>query len=280
MCTRTVDENLIQQFCNHLACEEKSRNTIEKYIRDIRNFLNFVGSRNVDKETVLLFKEHLKQNYKIRSVNSMLAGLNCFFEFMGWSELKVKAIKFQQQLFCEKEKEITKEEYRRLCATAERNDNQKLSMILQTLCGTGIRISELCCITVEAVNKGEAIVLLKGKTRRVFIVKALREKLLRFIKAEGIHAGNVFVTKNGKPMNRSNIWKAMKALCLEANVDPSKVFPHNLRHLFARIFYGLEKDISKLADILGHSSINTTRIYIISSGDEHIRIMESMRLII
>lgn len=192
----------------------------------------------------------------------------------------MKSLKVQQQVFCPEEKELTKAEYERLCRTAEKKQNERLCLILQTICGTDIRVSELQFITVEAVRKGEATVSLKGKTRSIFIVRDLQKKLLRYISEQKITAGAVFVTRMGKPISRTNIWREMKNLCVEAEVNPEKVFPHNLRHLFARVFYSIEKDIAKLADILGHSSINTTRIYIISTGTEHRKRMERMRLII
>ena len=210
----------------------------------------------------------------------MLASINSLFAFLGWHDLKVKSIKLQQQIYCPEEKELTKAEYARLCRTAERNHNERLNLILQTICGTGIRVSELQFITVEAVKLGEATVSCKAKTRSVFIVKELQKKLLRYAAEQNIKSGMIFITRTGKPLSRTNIWREMKALCNEAGVNPQKVFPHNLRHLFARVFYGIEKDIAKLADILGHSSINTTRIYIISTGTEHRRRMENMRLII
>ena len=207
----------------------------------------------------------------------MLASINSLFAFLGWHDLRVKSLKLQQQVFCPEEKELTKAEYTRLCRTAERKHNERLNLILQTICGTGIRVSELQYITVEAARCGEAVVNCKAKTRSVFIVKELKQKLLRYAAEQGIKNGMIFVTRTGKPLSRTNIWREMKALCEEANVNPQKVFPHNLRHLFARVFYGIEKD---LADILGHSSINTTRIYIISTGTEHRQRMENMRLII
>lgn len=210
----------------------------------------------------------------------MLASINSLFVFLGWHGLKVKALKLQHQVFCPEERELTKAEYTQLCRTAERKHNERLCLILQTICGTGIRVSELQYIMVEAIKLGEAIVNCKAKTRSVFIVKELRQKLLRYAAEQGIKSGMIFVTRTGKPISRTNIWREMKALCVEANVNPQKVFPHNLRHLFARVFYGIEKDIAKLADILGHSSINTTRIYIISTGMEHRRRMENMHLIL
>lgn len=192
----------------------------------------------------------------------------------------MKSIKLQRQIYCSEEKEMTKAEYMRLVKTAKQKGNERLSLLIQTICGTGIRVSELQYITVEAVKCGEAVVSCKAKTRSVFIVKELKQKLLRYAAEQGIKNGMIFVTRTGKPLSRTNIWREMKALCIEANVNPQKVFPHNLRHLFARVFYGIEKDIAKLADILGHSSINTTRIYIISTGTEHRRRMENMHLIL
>ena len=194
--------------------------------------------------------------------------------------MKVKSLKLQQQVFCPEEKELTKGEYTRLCRAAVRKHNERLNLILQTICGTGIRVSELRFITVEAAKCGESVVRCKGKTRTVFIVRELRQKLLRYAAEQELKSGMIFITRTGKPVSRTNIWREMKALCEEANVNPQKVFPHNLRHLFARVFYGIEKDIAKLADILGHSSINTTRIYTISTGTEHRQRMENMRLII
>ena len=270
----------IEKFRNYLREEEKSENTLEKYIRDVTAFSAFCDGA-ITKDTVIAYKQNLIDNgYAVRSINSMLASLNSLFSFLGWYELRVKSLKVQQQVFCSEEKELTKAEYERLCRTAERKQNERLFLILQTICGTGIRVSELQFITVEAVRKGEATVSLKGKTRSIFIVRDLQKKLLRYISKQTIMSGAVFVTRTGKPLSRTNIWREMKKLCLEAEVNPEKVFPHNLRHLFARVFYGIEKDIAKLADILGHSSINTTRIYIISTGTEHRQRMERMRLII
>lgn len=277
---RFLTQEIISDFKGHLILEERSAATVEKYIRDVKAFSAFVNGVEITKEVVIDYKKHLQKNYAVRSVNSMLASINSLFAFLGWHELKVKSIKLQQQIYCPEEKELTKAEYTRLCRTAEKKHNERLNLILQTICGTGIRVSELQFITVEAVRCGEAIVSCKAKTRSVFIVKELQKKLLRYAAEQNIKSGMIFVTRTGKPLSRTNIWREMKALCNEAGVNPQKVFPHNLRHLFARVFYGIEKDIAKLADILGHSSINTTRIYIISTGTEHRRRMENMRLII
>lgn len=278
---RILTETQIAAFAVYLKSEEKSENTVEKYIRDVRAFSAYVGTVEITKETVIAYKNNLlSENYAARSINSMLASINSLLSFLGWSDLKVKSIKLQRQIYCPEEKELTKAEYMRLVHTAKQKGNERLNLLLQTICGTGIRVSELRFITVEAVKCGEAIVSLKGKTRTVFIVKELKQKLLRYAAEQKIESGAIFITRTGKPMSRTNIWREMKNLCTQAGVNPDKVFPHNLRHLFARTFYGIEKDIAKLADILGHSSINTTRIYIITTGDEHRRRMENMRLII
>ena len=261
--------------------EEKSKNTIEKYARDVNAFLTYLNDNVVSKELVIEYKQKLiNDGYAVSSINSMLAAVNSLFDYLGWINCKVKAIKTQRQIYCPENKELTKAEYLRLINAAERNHNNRLNLILQTICGTGIRISELQFITVEAVKNGQAEVSCKGKNRVIFIVKKIKKKLLRYAAERHIKAGAIFITKSGKPVNRTNIWREMKSLCKQANVNPDKVFPHNLRHLFARTFYKLEKDIAKLADILGHSSINTTRIYIISTGYEHLKRMENMRLVV
>lgn len=277
---RILTADIIEDFRKNLELQEKSTSTIEKYIRDVKAFSVYAENSAITKEKVIAYKKYLRNNYAVRSVNSMLASINSLFNSLEWHDLKVKSLKLQQQVFCPEEKELTKAEYARLCKTAERKHNERLNLILQTICGTGIRVSELQYITVEAAKQGEAVVNCKAKTRSVFIVKELKQKLLRYAAEQNIKSGMIFVTRTGKLISRTNIWREMKALCVEANVNPEKVFPHNLRHLFARVFYGIEKDIAKLADILGHSSINTTRIYIISTGTEHRKRMENMHLII
>ena len=277
---RIITNQTIKSFEKYLLENEKAPATIDKYMRDIRCFAEYAAEHALDKTLVLDYKGMLEQNYAIRSANSMLAALNSFFRFLGWHDLCVKQFKVQKETYCSEEKELTKAEYTTLVRAAERKKNERLALVVQTICGTGIRVSELQSITLEAVRKGEAIVSCKGKTRKIFIVSALRKKLLRYATEQKINSGIIFVTKSGKPLDRSNIWREMKSLCEQAGVSPGKVFPHNLRHLFARTFYGIEKDIAKLADILGHSNINTTRIYIITTGAEHQRRMENMRLII
>ena len=277
---RILTKEIISDFKEYLILEERSGATVEKYIRDVKAFSAFVNGAEITKEVVIEYKKYLQDSYAVRSINSMLASINSLFVFLSWHDLKVKSIKLQQQIYCPEEKELTKAEYTRLCRAAKHKHNERLNLILQTICGTGIRVSELRFITVEAARHGEATVSCKAKTRSVFIVKELQKKLLRYAAEQGIKSGMIFVTRTGKPISRTNIWREMKALCEEAGVNPQKVFPHNLRHLFARVFYGIEKDIAKLADILGHSSINTTRIYIISTGTEHRRRIENMRLVI
>ena len=277
---RRLEQAAIARFREHLILEEKSPATVEKYLRDIRAFAVYMRGKVVRKAAVIDYKKLLQKKYAVRSVNSTLASINGLFSFLGWHELRVKTVKLQRQVFFPEEKELTRAEYMRLCRTAEQRGNKRLSLILQTICGTGIRVSELQHITVEAARCGEATVSCKGKTRSVFIVKELKQKLLRYAAEQGIRSGMIFVTRTGRAVSRTNIWREMKSLCREAGVNPEKVFPHNLRHLFARVFYSIEKDIAKLSDVLGHSSINTTRLYIISTGIEHRRRMETMRLIL
>ena len=277
---RTITASRIDAFERHLHESEKSRATIEKYLQDVRAFARYIGNSTPNREDVLAYKERLRENHTVAGANSMLAALNAFFRFCGRHDLCVRQFKVQRQAFCPAERELTKEEYRRLVRCAGERKNERLALILQTVCGTGIRVGELACITAEAVRRGKATVECKGKTRTVFLVPALQKKLMRYIARRHILTGAVFVTSGGKPIDRCNVWKEMKALSVRAGVPPEKVFPHNLRHLFARTFYGMEKDIAKLADILGHSSINTTRIYIITTGEEHRRRMEHMHLVL
>lgn len=278
---RMLTKKRMGDFEEYLQREEKSRNTVLKYLRDVYAFAAFTDGVKVTKQATIAYKEHLLDaGYAIRSVNSMLASINCLFTFLCWEDCKVKTVKLQRQLFCSEEKQLTRAEYLRLCRTAKAQHRERLTLILQTICGTGIRVSELPYITVDAVQTGKTVVSLKGKTRTIFIVRKLQQKLLRYISEQKIQSGSVFITRSGKPLSRTNIWREMKTLCAEAGVDAKKVFPHNLRHLFARTFYNMEKDVVKLADILGHSSVDTTRIYTISTGTEHRRCMENLRLIL
>lgn len=272
-----IDSRTILLFEQYLKEEEKSQATIGKYLHDIRIFSEFLQDEAISKEKTIAYKEHLSTQYAITSTNSMLAALNCFLRFIGQQRCCVKLMKVQRQIFSAEEKELDKCEYQRLVTAAK---NTRLSLVIQTICGTGIRVSELRYITVEAVCRGKAVVNCKNKTRVIFIPVPLQKLLRRYIKNNRIDTGPVFVSKNGNPLDRSNIWRDMKALCKLANVSPGKVFPHNLRHLFARTFYSIEKDIVKLADLLGHSSINTTRIYTMETGDKHFNRLERMHLVL
>ncbi len=278
---RRLTDRTMKKFEEYLREEEKSKATIEKYIHDIRMFVSFTNHRNISKKIVMQYKRTLfEKAYAVASIHSMLAPLNSLFSFLGWTDCKIKSVKIQRQIYCSKDRELTKEEYMRLVHTSKQKGKERLGLLLQAICGTGIRVSELQFITAEAAKRGKADVFCKGKTRSVFIVPALQKKLLRYAAEQKISSGPIFITRSGNPVSRTNIWREMKSLCTQANVRPEKVFPHNLRHLFARVFYDIEKDMAKLADILGHSSIDTTRIYIISTGAEHRRKMEHMRLII
>lgn len=275
-----LNERMLAQFENYMREEEKSRATIEKYLRDVRVFMKFAGDRGVDKTLAMEYKAWLSEKYAVTSANSMIAALNSFFHFQGWTACCVRQFKVQRQAYCSAEKELSKDEYIRLVNAAKSRGSERLSLLLETICGTGIRVSELIYITVEAARQGETTVSCKGKIRTVFLPGRLRKKLLAYAKKHRIAAGPVFITRTGRPLNRCCVWREMKALCALAEVAPAKVFPHNLRHLFARTFYRIEHDIAKLADILGHSSINTTRIYMITSGEEHRRKIERMQLVL
>lgn len=276
---RYLTEDLICAFREHLVMEEKSAHTVEKYIRDIRAFSAFLNGKAVTKEMVMAYKQRLsEERYAVRSMNSMLASIHSFLDFQGWQDCRVKSLKLQRSVYCAEEKELTKAEYLRLLAAAK--GQPRLRLILETICGTGIRVSELSYFTVESVRGGEISVQCKGKIRTILIPGKLRGLLLSYAKKNGIRSGVIFTTRNGKPLSRSSIWARMKTLCEQAQVKASKVFPHNLRKLFARTFYGIERDIAKLADILGHSSINTTRIYIMTTGTEHRRKIESLELVV
>lgn len=276
---RQITNELIENFKIDLVEEEKAQATIEKYIRDILAFVEWLSGRTVEKQTILEYKQKLIEKYAPASVNSVLSSLNRFFAFAEWFNCKVKSIKIQKQVFAKQERELTKAEYDRLLAAALHKNNKRLYLLMQTICSTGIRVSELKFVTVEAVKAQKAIINLKGKTRSVFLPDMLCKMLLRYIKEEKIKSGSVFVSKNGRPLDRCNIYHDMKKLCESANVDRSKVFPHNLRHLFARTYYSLEKDISRLADILGHSSINTTRIYTMETGEIHRKQIQKLGLL-
>ncbi len=277
---RGKEENTMDKrdYIRYLREEEKSESTIKQYKREIELFYEF-SRGEISKETIIEYKDMLKNKCSETSVNTKLAAINNYLKYLGKQELRVKQLKIQKKFYCCKEKELTKCEYLRLIKTAEQRQNEKLSLIMQSICASGIRVSELKYITIEAVKQGEAVVRLKNKTRVIMLPGKLRKKLICYAKKHGIKTGSIFITKKGKPIDRSNIWKMMKTLCVQAKVAKEKVFPHNLRHLFARIFYKMDKDIAKLADILGHSSINTTRIYIITSGAEHRRKIDRLELV-
>ena len=238
------------------------------------------AAAGITKEDVIDYKEMLKDNFCPATVNAKIAAINSFFAFAERPDLKVKQVKIQKKPYSARRMELTKAEYERLVETARRTGDERLALVIQTICATGIRVSELSYITADAVRKGEAVVDLKGKIRVVLIAGKLKKALVKYMKRAGIIAGAIFVTKSGKPLDRSNIWKMMKALCEKAGVSREKVFPHNLRKLFARCFYKTCRDIAKLADILGHSSINTTRIYIATTGAEHRRSLDALELVV
>lgn len=266
---KIITNELIQNFKLYLIEEEKSENTIEKYIRDIFSFKSWLQGREPNKQIVLEYKKTLMENYAAASVNSILSSLNSFFVFNKWFDYKVKTLKIQRQIFASSKKELTKSEYEKLLAAAKVKKNKRLYYIMQTICSTGIRVSELKFVTVEAIKAGQASINCKGKMRIVILPNQLCKMLKKYIKENAVVKGSVFVSRNGKPLDRHSIWKYMKALCDSAGVEKDKVFPHNLRHLFARTYYALQKDIVRLADILGHSSVNTTRIYTIETGKVH-----------
>ena len=276
---RRIDTVIVTAYHCFLKEQERSPATVEKYLRDVRQFYAFAAGREVTKELVMAYKQHLMQvGYAVRSVNSMLASVNSLLHFLGWEDCRVKSLKTQREVYCPESRELTKTEYLRLLEASK--NRPRLNVLLQTVSGTGIRISELRFFTVEAVKHGEVRVNAKGKSRMILLPSKLKKLLLSYAKKVGIACGLIFRTRSGRPLNRSNIWTEMKKLCKAARVEPGKVFPHNLRKLFARTFYALEKDIAKLADLLGHSSIDTTRIYIVSSGQEHRRKLERMHLVI
>lgn len=270
----------IRDYETYLFCEERSKNTITKYIRDLKAFFDFLKKPVLTKESIMRWKEYLAETLAPASVNSMIAALNGFLEWYNLPQLKIKPMKLQKLLFSQPEKELSYEEYTKLVKTADKQKKHRLSLVLQTICATGIRVSELKFITVESLFCGKALVACKGKVRTVFLSRSLCKVLKQFVKREQIKSGVIFRTQKGLPLNRSNIWKDMKALCESAGVEPGKVFPHNLRHLFARTHYQMEKDIARLADILGHSCITTTRIYTMETGVEHAKQLDRMGLVL
>lgn len=275
-----ITKEVIARFKERLYFEERESGTIDKYLRDVRAFGVWLGNRPVAKETAALWKEHLlEQGYAPVTINSMLAALNRLFAIAGWDECRVKALRIQRRLFRDQSQELTREEYGCLVDTALALGRERLALLMETICATGIRVSEVQYITVEAAQRGRADLSLKGKIRTILIPQKLARKLLKYAKKKKTVSGAIFRTRNGNLLSRKQIWAEMKALCQKAGVSESKVFPHNLRHLFAQTFYKATRDVARLADVLGHSSIETTRIYLISTGAEHVKQMERLDLI-
>ena len=274
-----ITQAQIEAYCAALRSDERSAGTIAKYRRDVTAFAEWLEGRPASKETAAGWKAYLlDQHYAPRTINSMLAAVNGFFSFMGWG-IKVKFLKIQHQLFRDTSRELTRAEYDRLLTAAQSSEQERLALIMETLCATGIRISELRYITVEAAQAGRATISLKGKIRTILLSTKLCRKLLKYARKQKIASGEVFLTKSGKPITRRQVWYELKRLCKAAGVESSKVFPHNFRHLFATIFYRACKDIARLADVLGHSSIETTRIYLTVSGTEQARQLDRLGLV-
>ncbi len=276
---RRITKKLIQKFKEHLIEEEKSVATLEKYIRDVTVFMEWCTESKLCKTLVLEYKQEIMGKYAPASVNSIISSLNSFFIYNEWYDLKVKSIKIQKQIFADGDRELTKVEYKRLLKVANGKKNKRLYYLMQAICSSGLRVSELKFITTEAVRCGQATINCKGKIRIVILPKQLCQMLKAYIKGSNIKSGPVFVSKNGKPLDRSNIWSEMKKLCDSAGVSKEKVFPHNLRHLFARTYYSIQRDIVRLADILGHTNVNTTRIYTMSTGEIHRKQIQSLGLL-
>ncbi len=276
-----ITSEIINAYAEYLCREERADNTIEKYLHDVRMFSVWMAGRVVTKESITSWKEHLlAAGHCPGTVNGSLAALHSFFTFMDWCDCRIKYLKVQRQMFRDTSRELTKEEYLRLVQTAEKQGNQRLALLLETICGTGIRVSEVKYITAEAVHRGRTDISLKGKIRTILIPSKLAKKLQKYIKKQKIASGEIFITKSGKGMSRRQIWGEMKRLSKAAGVDDNKVFPHNLRHLFARSYYRVCQDIVKLADVLGHSSVETTRIYLMTTGAEHCKDLDKLGLVL
>ena len=277
---RRVTALELRRFAGQLRREERSPGTVEKYLGVARSFGAWLGCRPVTKELVSEWKEELRgRGYAPATVNAMVAAVNRLLRGLGWEDCRVKPLKLQRKLFRESERELTREEYERLVQAARERGRERLELLLEAICATGIRVSEVRFLTVEAVKSGRAEVALKGKIRTILLPGKLCRKLMKYARRQKIASGEIFLTRGGKSLDRRQIWSEMKGLCRRAGVEPGKVFPHNLRHLFARLFYRATRDVARLADVLGHSSIETTRIYLISTGAEHARALERLRLI-
>lgn len=277
---KRITQKSLKEYEIFLIQEEKSRATIEKYMRELQILSAFLGGAKVSKQKILEYRERLIQSYQPKTVNAKLSAVNSYLEFTGCQTCTVKLLKIQRQAFIDEERELSEQEYRRLLMAARNRPNLRLYHVILTICSTGIRVSELRFITVEALKCGRVQIHLKGKDRTILLPKKLKKKLRTYVNNQGIQSGPVFQTRTGKPLDRSNICHEMKSICEEAEVDKTKVFPHNLRHLFARCFYAVEKNLALLADILGHSSIETTRIYVAEGIRKQERIIKKMRLII
>ena len=275
-----IQETAICRFGRELFEQERAKKTIERYQHQLRAFAQWTEGRTVTKELTVRYKQWLMERYSPASVNVPLAALNGFFKFMGWQECRVRPVRVQRRHYAEPSRELSREEYYRLLKIARQKGNMRLFHLLETICSTGIRVSELRFITVQAVKRGRADICNKGKYRTILLPRKLCEKLLEYCRERGIWQGSVFVTRSGRPIDRTNVWAMMKALCTQAHVDAKKVFPHNLRNLFARCFYQKQRDLEHLATLLGHSSINTTRIYTRTSGEEHLRQIERLGLLL
>lgn len=276
-----ITRKKIEGYLTHLQEEERSAATLEKYTRDLQVFYRYLpAGKGVDKGTVQAYKAWLTEGYAPASVNAMLASVNGLLGYCNWHECRVKPLKIQRKAFQQPEKALTKEEYLRLVETAQEQGNQKVALLLQSVGATGARASEVRYVTVEAARRGRAVIRLKGKVRTILLPRQLCQALLSYAKEEKIRSGEVFLTRNGRGMNRKEIWAAFKRLCGQAGVPAGKVFPHNLRHLFARTFYAVRRDLAKLADVLGHSSVETTRLYLVSTWEEHVRYFDEMHLLI
>ena len=270
----------IQAYADHLRLEEKSAATVEKYLRDVRAFARWLEGREITKERTAAWKTHLvERGYAPASVNAMLSALNSLLDFLGFGDCRVKFLKVQRRMFRDDSRDLTRSDYNALTAAAKAQNKTRLALLMEAICATGIRVSEVRYITVEAARSGQADIALKGKVRTILLPGKLCRKLLHYGRAQKTASGEIFLTKSGKPLSRRQIWAEMKRLCLRAGVAPTKVFPHNLRHLFARTFYQATRDVAKLADVLGHSSIETTRIYLISTGAQHRRDLDRLRLV-
>ncbi|OUP82692.1 integrase [Lachnoclostridium sp. An169] len=275
-----MQEMMIGKFEEYLVERENSASTVEKYVRDVKTFFRFLGDvPAVSRKRLLEYKDWLLENYAVRSANSMLVALNQFLVFIEKGKMRIKQIRVQTQMFREAEREMDREEFIRLVKTARAHGREQLALLMETVCSTGIRISELRFFRVENVRRGMVKVWNKGKYRLVLLPESIRKKLLIYISKNKIRSGAVFCTRNGKEKDRSNIWKEMKSVAEKADIDPEKVFPHNLRHLFARTFYKKTKNLINLADILGHSSLEVTRIYTSEGIEEWKRNLEMLDLV-